>query len=260
MKFGKRTGAALMGAVMMMAAPGQAGAEVYVITIFGQVTDFYDQTKVFGPGGSGAYTLPYKAVHLVSIPSTGGNSYFDGTNTIYYGGADYGDISPVRSSITIRGRTVSDSGVFSNGNIMNPNEGSVNPVSNSTPYTYDILSFSYGRGSIWVSNGIYNHFSTTSQQFQNGNLLTRVNYILNPTDSAGGRFQFLTEDLIKGVYKVYARGSLNPQQINIKPLSAGIVPEPSTWALMILGFGGIGAAMRRRSSMQRVTTRVSYSR
>ena len=25
------------------------------------------------------------------------------------------------------------------------------------------------------------------------------------------------------------------------------VPEPSTWALMILGFGGIGAAMRRRA-------------
>lgn len=27
---------------------------------------------------------------------------------------------------------------------------------------------------------------------------------------------------------------------------AGAVPEPATWALMLLGFGGIGVAMRRR--------------
>lgn len=37
------------------------------------------------------------------------------------------------------------------------------------------------------------------------------------------------------------------------------VPEPSTWALMILGFGGIGAAMRRRASAGRGAVRVSYS-
>jgi hypothetical protein len=29
-------------------------------------------------------------------------------------------------------------------------------------------------------------------------------------------------------------------------LAAGAVPEPGTWALMLLGFGGIGMAMRRR--------------
>ena len=29
-------------------------------------------------------------------------------------------------------------------------------------------------------------------------------------------------------------------------LSTGSVPEPATWAMMLLGFGGIGAALRRR--------------
>jgi len=28
-------------------------------------------------------------------------------------------------------------------------------------------------------------------------------------------------------------------------VGAGGVPEPSTWAMMLLGFGGIGMAMRR---------------
>ena len=31
----------------------------------------------------------------------------------------------------------------------------------------------------------------------------------------------------------------------------GVVPEPDTWALMILGFGGVGAAARRRASQRR---------
>ena len=30
-------------------------------------------------------------------------------------------------------------------------------------------------------------------------------------------------------------------------LPPGAVPEPTTWALMILGFGGVGAAIRRRA-------------
>ncbi|WP_242141227.1 PEPxxWA-CTERM sorting domain-containing protein [Sphingomonas sp. TREG-RG-20F-R18-01] len=37
---------------------------------------------------------------------------------------------------------------------------------------------------------------------------------------------------------------------------AGAVPEPATWTMMLLGFGGIGFAMRRRS---RVRTTVSYA-
>jgi hypothetical protein len=32
------------------------------------------------------------------------------------------------------------------------------------------------------------------------------------------------------------------------PLTPGAVPEPGTWALMILGFGLVGAALRRRSN------------
>jgi hypothetical protein len=34
----------------------------------------------------------------------------------------------------------------------------------------------------------------------------------------------------------------------LAPLAVGAVPEPQTWALLILGFGLTGAAMRRRSS------------
>ena len=35
---------------------------------------------------------------------------------------------------------------------------------------------------------------------------------------------------------------------NVSLLIGGGVPEPATWGLMILGFGGIAGAMRRRKA------------
>lgn len=51
----------------------------------------------------------------------------------------------------------------------------------------------------------------------------------------------------------YVYGILGPQgpssdtlTVQIGPVATGGVPEPTTWAMMLLGFGGIGFAMRRR--------------
>ncbi|NTZ43936.1 PEP-CTERM sorting domain-containing protein, partial [Altererythrobacter sp. SALINAS58] len=42
------------------------------------------------------------------------------------------------------------------------------------------------------------------------------------------------------------------RQVRIGGISSqiGAVPEPTTWAMMLFGFGAIGFAMRRRSSDQ----------
>ena len=50
-------------------------------------------------------------------------------------------------------------------------------------------------------------------------------------------------------------GSLGSWTLTLTGNVEGAVPEPSTWALLILGFGSVGAAMRRR----RTTTTLSYA-
>ena len=66
-------------------------------------------------------------------------------------------------------------------------------------------------------------------------------------------------------FEFVATGSSTRIAFNVDPFSANVdgvldnvalaaVPEPSTWALLILGFGAIGFAMRRREE-----TRVTYA-
>ncbi|MEO0871780.1 MAG: PEPxxWA-CTERM sorting domain-containing protein [Pseudomonadota bacterium] len=47
----------------------------------------------------------------------------------------------------------------------------------------------------------------------------------------------------------------NAAQLNITPTAA--IPEPATWALMLLGFFAAGAAMRRKPSVRSVSVRYS---
>ena len=49
---------------------------------------------------------------------------------------------------------------------------------------------------------------------------------------------------------VYQTTSINPGTLTVSgsPTQTASVPEPASWAMMIAGFGAIGAAMRRRQN------------
>lgn len=73
------------------------------------------------------------------------------------------------------------------------------------------------------------------------------------TASGGSANLFITNSTS---YRVNAGGLLTGLVTASSMAAPGAVPEPASWAMMIVGMGAIGFAMRRR---QKVTTRVSYA-
>ena len=90
--------------------------------------------------------------------------------------------------------------------------------------TYQVLLYNYGTSAM-TTVGQYSTYS--GQQF------------LERTASVSG--------LSNGSYALVFQGlSTRDETAFIDRVSAVAVPEPATWALMILGFGAAGAALRRR--------------
>lgn len=65
---------------------------------------------------------------------------------------------------------------------------------------------------------------------------------VNVSNSA---FRFLTRDAQDNILGASGFG-LRPERLVIAQLTAGAVPEAGTWAMLIAGFGVVGAAARRR--------------
>lgn len=93
-----------------------------------------------------------------------------------------------------------------------------------------------GSGFYFASEGFANYFCSNTNAFGCGN---GVNNTLTISTS-------LNESIIRS----------GVQSINNAVVTAA-VPEPATWAMMLVGFGGIGFAMRRRK--RHVTTTVAYA-
>ena len=91
-----------------------------------------------------------------------------------------------------------------------------------------------------IDNGI-SHFETIT-------LNSTAVALLN--GAAGSTFLFGGSQMGSSAYTNQLFGYQNgpAAYLTLTPLGAGGVPEPSLWATMILGFGLVGAALRRRGS------------
>ncbi|MBA4748737.1 MAG: PEPxxWA-CTERM sorting domain-containing protein [Sphingopyxis sp.] len=85
-----------------------------------------------------------------------------------------------------------------------------------------------------------------------------VNGLIGPTYTLGGiigatapfttstySFRATTAGSLKLAFGTTSRDNIGPLLDNVS-LSIGAVPEPATWAMMIMGFGLIGSALRSR--------------
>ena len=109
-----------------------------------------------------------------------------------------------------------------------------------------------------VATGVVDNFGHSvyaiTSSFAAFNALAGVNYFFAASDVAGSAYNFVVESSGTGVGRQTAGGLGNYYAIKTGEAfslsSASVplagVPEPASWALMLLGFGGLGAVLRSR--------------
>lgn len=97
----------------------------------------------------------------------------------------------------------------------------------------------------WGTIDDYNTFALLDQAGNAFYTLTGSQFLNGANGTAGSRITLASADA--GIYGLRLFSSAPAFEVDNVTFS-GAVPEPATWAMMILGFGLVGAAMRRRSS------------
>lgn len=142
------------------------------------------------------------------------------------------------TGLTLDGLTTAQSAVTIAGDMFAA--GSVFGADGSSLYSVDV-----GTGALTLlgSTGVTSEALTFDS---NGTLFSHGNdgflYTIDLTTLAGTQIGATASNLVFGMAA--------------QPDAMGAVPEPATWAFMILGFGAIGGAMRRQ---RKATVKVSYA-
>jgi hypothetical protein len=222
-----------VGALGLCGTIATASATIVDVNYAGTVHDGTDGAGIFGPVGG---DLSGKSFSLDFLFDT--NKGVDSSNpvTLYsvYGGTGYSTQSPAL------GTTLEIDGVKSkiyDGNVVgqllgaNGNNGAVNQQ-----YHQSLDSKS---DSIYA--GVYNTADSITGDIP-ATIDVPFSFVFSQIDTG---FGYAT--LFDGVNATTA--NLTPTTLTYSIPATSTVPEPSTWALMLVGFAGLGwAAYRRKSS------------
>ena len=129
------------------------------------------------------------------------------------------------------GPTAAGSGTFTTSN-------TAMTVAGQTAFQIFSISGTVNGLAIVAPTGNYGNYFTTGPSFLDGTGTTF-------TVTGGGRVDFFNQSS-NGLYRVntFSPGSSN--FVNASSSLVAAVPEPASWAMLLLGFAAIGFAMRRR--------------
>ena len=137
------------------------------------------------------------------------------------------------TSTPLFGPTASGSGTFTTSD-------TAITVAGQTAYQILSIAGQVNGLAIVAPTGNYGNYFTTGPSFLDG---TGSSF----TVAGGGRVDFFNQSS-NGLYRVntFSPGSSNFVSASSSAVAA--VPEPATWAMMLLGFAAVGFALRRRRS------------
>lgn len=230
----KRFAACLFAAAGLALAPLDAASAITL----GQVDDFEDGTTqgwtvALGPGGGGHPAPP--ANLATGGPAGAGDNFLLLTSL---GGFGPGS------------RMTAMNGAQWSGDYLSANVGAIGMwVNNFGQNDLNLQLFVEDPSGGPPANGAY---STDSIFVAAGGGWTRIRFSLDPDDLtaafgsvqaalSGATILRLFHGPIPGVQGLGVAAQLGVDNIEAIP-----VPEPATWAMMILGFGAVGLALRRR--------------
>jgi len=235
---------ALLAAALLAAGPAEAAE--YIITYTGTVSASYDGTGTFGDPNASLDGLAFTAVYTLTAPLAGAYTSEGEFSARIWGGAQYAAPSPLSATLTINGITQAVSG-NQRGDVEQrfvPDEifevGEIRHLAKHFSQTHDDQGF-FQQDSYLLSNYIRSGFGNFD--FLNTTDYTAsLDYDVRPGDVSTGSFRF-EEFRYDGIY--YAYGDLTATHVTIAPAPlGGALPEPSTWAMLLLGFGAVGAGLR----------------
>ncbi len=225
---------AIAGALLVLSLASPASAALINVTYTGTVTYDYDEfTGVINQFVGQSYTASY----VFDIPN--GTYYSSSGSQGYYGGTSFSNISPaISASVTFGSNgpfviTPSYAGqieIFDNGSIRKQSH---------------VGTQSSDDGVIFINN-----FSQSSVGGNPGTIPYSFSgpftYTLAVGDSGSQSFQLLNSNILTGTNVQFLQVYADVQTLTV----SSAVPEPSTWAMMLIGFAGIGymSVRRRRAS------------
>jgi hypothetical protein len=217
----------VIAGVAMLGGVSQAAAAIMDVTYTGTVSSGTDYLGVFGTAGANLTGSSWVATYTYDT-SLG---YLSSSSSLYqlYGGSAYyyAPTSPVLSSmVTINGVGKAVDASYS-GQVYGSNNGSVSQqfhtAENSSSGQFEKLN-----------NGIYNY---------NGSLPASITTPFTHTVNSSDAYHLGYYNSKNGT--VYDYISANLETLTVSEHVAA-VPEPSTWAMMLLGFAGVSFAAYRK--------------
>jgi hypothetical protein len=225
----------LAGAASAVAFSTPAFATKVIVTYSGTISSGHDQAGEFGAAGDSLAGMIFSAQYIFDTKR--GATISDDEISNSYGGTRFGTSNPlVTASLTINGQTIYPE--FSSGEIYNYNNGlESQQISHGVSY-YD-NEFSY------KETVLYNNVWFDGDYYPN-NFVTFTGSLVGNHE---GYYQNSFYDYSQSSY-VYDTFVI----LSATNLTITAVPEPTTWAMMVAGFGIIGFAARKRSAAKTSVT------